>query len=184
MKYFSIIAMIVLYFLNSVNAQDNIQKNKIYRTWITFNNKPLQTEGVLYEIKDSSILVSSSVAIKDYSTDRVETLKFNINEIETIKIRRKNSVGRGILTGAITGFAVGGLIGLISGDDPPCPQGTWFCFRLTAGEKALITGIPFSIGGAGIGALVGSVKVNIPINGSIDNYNKNKNELLKYSIKQ
>ena len=183
MKFISVIAIIALCFLNSVNAQDTVQKNKIYRTWITLNSEPFKTNGVLYEIKDSSILVSSSLVIRDYSTDRFETYKLHINDIDTVKIRRKNSIGSGVLIGAITGFAVGGLMGLRS-DDPPCPEGSWFCLRFTPGTKALLAGIPLSIGGAGVGAIIGSVKVNIPISGSIDNYNKNKNKLMKYSLKK
>jgi len=184
MKFFSVITIIALCFLNSVNAQDTIQKKKVYRTWISLNRESFKTKGFLYEIKDSSVLVSSSVVIQDYSTDRFSAFKLQINDIETIKIRGKNSIGNGVLIGAITGFIVGGLIGFISGNDPPCPQGSWICFRFTAGEKALLAGIPLSIGGAGIGALIGSVKIKIPISGSIDNYNKNKNTLTKYSLRK
>ena len=148
MKLFSVIAIIALCFLNSVNAQDTIQKNKIYRTWITVNSELLKPKGVLYEIKDSSILVSNSVLIQDYYSERFDTFKLHFNDIETVKIRKKNSIGNGILIGAFTGIAIGGLIGLMSEDDPPCSQGSWICFRFTAGEKALLAGIPFSIGGA------------------------------------
>lgn len=182
MKFFSVIAITVLCFLNSVDAQNTIQKNKIYRTWITLNSKPFKTTGVLYEIKDSSILVSNSLVIQDYSTDRFGTFKLHINDIETIKIRRKKRVGTGVLLGAITGFCVGGIIGLIDGDDPPCRS---FCvLRFTAGQKALMAGIPLSIVGAVAGAIIGSVKIKIPINGSMDNYHKYKKRLKKYSFKK
>ena len=184
MKFINVIALIVLCCLNSLNAQDTIQKIKIYRTWVSLNSEPFKIKGVLYEIKDSSILVSSSVVIQDYSTDKFEIVKLHINNIETIKTRRNNNIGRGVLIGAITGFAVGSLIGLISGDDPPCPSGSWICFRYSAGEKALMAGVPLAVGGAGIGALIGSIKVKIPINGSINSYNRNKNKLGEYPIKK
>ena len=172
----------VLCYLNSLNAQDTIRKNKIYRTWISLNSEPFNTKGVLYELRDSSILVSSSLVIQDYSTDRFETEQLYINNIETIKTRRKNRVWKGVLIGAVSGFAVGGLIGLISGNDPPCDPHSIICIRFTAGEKALIAGIPLSVGGAGIGALIGSIKVQIPINGNINDYNKNKNKLREYTF--
>ena len=177
-----VIVLIVLCCLNSLNAQDTIQMIKIYRTWVSLNREPFKIKGVLYEIKDSSILVSSSVVIQDYSTNRFKIVKLNINNIETIKTRRKNSIGKGVLIGAVSGFVVGGLIGLIDGDDPPCPTDSWFCMRFTAEEKALMAGVPLAVGGAVIGALIGSIKVKIPINGSINNYNRNKNKLKKYSI--
>ena len=170
--------------LNTVNAQDTIHKNKIYRTWISLNSEPFKTKGFLYDLKDSSILVTSSIAIQDYSVDRSGIVQLHINNIESIRTRRKNRVGKGVLIGAISGFAVGGLIGLISGDDPPCDSHSLICIRYTAGEKAILAGIPLSIGGAGIGALIGSVKVVIPINGSINNYNKKKDKLRGYTFKK
>ncbi len=179
MKYINVFALIVLCCINSLNAQDTIQKIKIYRTWVSLNSEPFKIKGVLYEIKDSSILVSSSVVIQDYSTDKFEIVKLHINNIETIKTRRKNNIGRGVLIGAITGFAVGCFIGLIDGDDPP---NTFL--GMTAEEKALFAGVPLAVGGAGIGALIGSIKVKIPINGSINSYNRNKNKLGEYPIKK
>jgi len=77
MKFFSVIAITALCFLNSVHAQDTIQKNKIYRTWIELNREPFKTKGALYELKDSSILVSNSLVIQDYSTDRSEYMTKN-----------------------------------------------------------------------------------------------------------
>ncbi|MCK4407749.1 MAG: hypothetical protein KAV44_08750 [Bacteroidales bacterium] len=179
-----VIALIVLCCLNSLNAQDTFQKIKIYRTWVSLNSEPFKIKGVLYEVKDSSILVSRSVVIQDYSTDSFEIAKLNINNIETIKTRRKNSIGKGVLIGAVSGLVVGVLIGLIDGDDPPCPSGSWICLRYTAGQKALMAGVPLAVSGAGIGALIGSIKVKIPINGNINNYNRNKNKLRKYTIKE
>jgi hypothetical protein len=183
MKFINVIALIVLCCLNSLNAQDTIQRIKIYRTWISLNSEPFNIKGVLYEIKDSSILVSSSVKINDYSTNKFEIVKLNITNIETIRTRRNNNIGRGILIGTITGFAVGSLIGFISGDDPPC-DGGWYCFSLSAGEKALGLGFPLAVVGSVIGASIGSIKVRIPINGSIDSYNSSKNKLRKHSIKK
>jgi len=182
MKSINVIALIALCCLNSLSAQEPTQEIKIYRTWVSLNSEPFKIEGVLYEIKDSSILVSSSLVIQDYYKDRFEVTNLHINNIETIKTRRKNSIGTGALIGAAAGFAVGGLIGLASGDDPPCPQYSWFCFRFTAQEKALGAGALLAVPGTVIGAVFGSVKVTIPINGSMDRYNRNKNTLREYSI--
>jgi hypothetical protein len=183
MKFLNVIALIVLCCLNSLNAQDTVQKIKIYRTWVSLNSEPFKIKGVLYEIKDSSILVSSSVVIHDYSTDRFEMVELHINNIETIKTRRNNNIVKGFLIGAITGFAVGGFIGLELMEESPC-QGSGFCPHFKPVEKALISGVPLAVGGAGIGALIGSIKIKIPINGSINSYNRNKNKLGEYPIKK
>ena len=89
----------------------------------------------------------------------------------------KNNVVRVALAGAVTGLVAGGLIGLISGDDPPG------LFSFSAEEKALLFGLGMAAGGAGIGALEGLVKIKIPINGSMENFKRNKSKLKKYAIR-
>lgn len=167
-------------------AQDVTQKKKIkvYKTWISLNNSPHKIKGALYEIKDSSILVSNHR--NPYATSRFETVNFPVNNIETIKIRKKNNVGSGVLAGAIGGLVVGGLIaGLLNDkDNPPCVGiGCDLASRLPASEgfTAVFLGVAC---GAGLGYALGSIKVKIPINGNIKNYNKHKDKLREYSIKK
>ena len=74
----------------------------------------------------------------------------------------------------MTGFIVGGFVGLVSGDDEP----GWFSF--TAEEKALILGVLGTAPGAIIGGIVGSAKVKIPINGSFEKYKKQKKDIEKF----
>ena len=61
-----------LLFINSnliLNAQGKSPKPKIYKTWISLNAAPFDVKGVLYEVKDSSVSVSNSLVVLDYSTD-------------------------------------------------------------------------------------------------------------------
>ena len=177
MKLINVIVLIALCCLNSLNAQDTIHKNKIYRTWVSLNREPFRFKGVLYEVNDSSILVSRSIVIKKNTIDRSEMANFNFSNIETIRTRKNNNIGKGILIGALSGFVTGGAIGLISGADPPDSY-----FRFTAGENAILSGIVLGIIGADIGGVIGSLKIKIPINGSINNFNSNKNKLRGYSV--
>ncbi len=172
MKTISVIILVVFCCLNSIHAQETIKKNKIYRTWVTLNSEPFKVKGFLYEINDSSISVMGFGMIKEYSTVRFQVVNLHINDIEKIKTRRNNSIGRGILIGAATGFVVGGFIGLVDGDDP---SGTFMA--MTAGEKAIMAGGILSIGGGVIGGLIGLLKVSIPIDGSVNKFNRNKNKL-------
>ncbi|MBK9036082.1 MAG: hypothetical protein IPL61_33365 [Myxococcales bacterium] len=72
--------------------------------------------------------------------------------------------GRGALEGAgiglLTGAATGAVAGLVDGDDPPCLDTDWFCFRFDAGEKAVVLGLAGgsvgAVAGLVLGALVGS----------------------------
>lgn len=151
---------------------------KRYKIWLTLNNEPLKSKGILYQSKESSILIAPFVNNRQLLSEKY-LVEFQIKNIETIKLRKNKKIGNGILIGAITGLAVGGLIGLISGDDPP---EQWFAY--TAGEKAIIIGTTFAIGGAGIGAALGSIKIKVPINGNYAVYKKNTNKLRKYSFKK
>lgn len=178
------IVVFVLFGLNISNAQDAVRKPNVYRTWVTFNDRPLIKEGFLYGVEDSSILVANSLMTKYYSPNDYHESELFIPEIKTIKLRKNNSIGKGMLIGAVAGFAIGGILGIASGDDPPCNSGMLFCYRLSAEEKALITGLPLSLGGAGLGLILSSFKVKIPLNGSMANFNKNREILRAYAFKK
>ncbi len=180
MKTIILIAFIGLCCMNSLNAQDSIQakdsnqKIKIFRTWVSLKSDPYKIKGVLYQIKDSSILVSNSANKKDYSMGQFEVVEIQISNIRKIKIRRKNSMVNGIWIGALSGFVVGGVLGLMSDDSD----------YMSSEATAIYGGAFFAAIGSGVGGLLGLIKIGIPINGSMDNYNISKDKLRKYSIKK
>ncbi|MEM8894885.1 MAG: hypothetical protein AAGC88_09925 [Bacteroidota bacterium] len=182
MKFVSLTIVIMTTSLSTLSSQEIVQTHKPYRVWISQFNQPLSAQGILYQLNDSSILASNPWTVKDYTTEDLEIEEINISGIETIKLRRKNRVGRGAWIGAVSGFVVGGLIGLISGDDPPCPRGAWFCLRSTAEEKAISAGTGLAIVGTAVGSAIGAIKVKIPINGNQYRYTYNQDKLRKYSI--
>lgn len=175
-----VIGFLVLYCLNSLNAQDTIKRQKIYRTVIYLNDEPGTIKGVFYDIGDSTILVSQSLVFKGRSAYMSEIAELNIIKIKRIEIRKNSSIARGFLIGALSGLAVGGLMGLIDGDSPP----TQMMFSNTAEQKAIILGVPLGIIGAIIGGQIGTIKVKIPINGSIKTFHDNHNRLKKYSYRK
>jgi hypothetical protein len=186
MKRPVLITVVFLCFHFLLNAQgDSIKlwlssdtaRKFIYKTWISLINRQNTIKGVLYEVNDSSVFVSNSLLKKDYSIGKYNVTKISFSNIDLVKTRMKNSVRRGALIGFVTGFAVGGLIGLISGDDSPG------ILSFSAKEKALLYGIPLAVGGTGVGELIGSIKIKIPINGSMDKFNRNKSRLKKYTIR-
>lgn len=186
MKKITLFALLLSYFY-CLSAQDDsakfltvkdINRFKIYKTWISvFNDSKIN--GILYEVKDSSILVSNSIMKQDYINGNFDLSQINYNRIDIVKIRAKNSVGKGTLIGALTGFAVGGMLGILSGDDDP----EEVYFASTAEQKAVGNAVVMSILGVGIGAIVGSIKVKIPIKGNMEDFNRSKNKLKKYTIR-
>ena len=148
-------------------------KIKIYKTWVTFMNNSLKYKGVLYEVNDSSITLSSSVEINDYFENNPETMTFQVINIKIISTRRNRNAVRGIWIGAVSGFGAAFLAGFI-GD-----RGNIY----SGGVYTFFFGIPMAAIGAGIGAIIGSVPFSIPIHGDMNRYYLRRKMLEKRSLK-
>jgi hypothetical protein len=175
----------------SQSQSDSITPNKIYTTWI--NSKKA---GALFEIKDSSVMVSNSLKAMDYYQGKYDVTRFDIRNISEIKTRKKGGVGMGALYGVIAGLVVGGALDLIyysswKDYDPPEAHGDWGQGLANAVVKspgyfaigASMIGVSCIGIGAAIGAAIGSAKITIPINGSREVYDQNRSALEKLSIK-
>jgi hypothetical protein len=178
MKHFSYIIIVFFCCISNSDAQKSNQRIKYYKTWVRYIDGSLKSKGILYELQDSAIIISNSLVVKNYPDGNYELTKINIQEIDKIRTRRTRNIGRGILVGAVSGIVIGGIIGLIDGDDPP---DTWFA--MTAGEKAAGGGVILGVFGGVAGGLVGTIRVNFKINGNIHTYRSKKKKLQKYSLK-
>ena len=167
---------------NSIDNQGGSQNIKLYNTWVYLSNEPYLVDGYFYAMKDSSILISDSNSKRDYFRSNFNTVELQIKDIKTIKTRRKGNKGRGVLIGALTGLAIGVITGFAVGDDPPCTGYYFICSPVSAETKAFLLGSTFAAVGAGLGALMGSMKVTIPLNGNTKNYHRHHSELKRYAI--
>ncbi len=142
-----------------------IKKSKDhYKTWVTSIDNSPNIKGYLSEVGDSLIIISDGLNYERQTID--------INNIKKIKFRKKGSVGRGMLIGALMGVFTGGISGYADGDDK---KG----FFRSREDKALMSGVALMVPGAIIGGIIGSVKIKIPFNG---NAMKQRDELLKYKL--
>lgn len=173
MKVFCVAIFFILSFFNIVLAQDYNKQHSKYKVWITLADKPYEVNGTLYELRDSTLLVSHYKTFSEFIVDDSPTIELHINNIDLIETRKRNRIGMGILIGAVSGFTVGGIIGLTRAADD----------EQTTGQKALIGGASLAIPGALVGLLVGSVKVVIPIEGNFIKYKDQRLKLQKYSTK-
>ena len=170
---------ILLLFSTGLHAQKSKNKNKVHKVWVSKIDNSKIIKGLLYDVNDESLKI-----IDKHSTE----ISINATDIEIIKIRRKGKIGNGVLIGALSGFVTGGLIGLVSGDEPDetvdygWPFGEVTHEGEKAGEKALLYGIPLAFVGSGVGAIVASKKNQILINGDINNYKKHLVLLKSYSM--
>jgi hypothetical protein len=91
-----------------------------------------------------------------------------------IKLRRKGAVGKGAGIGFLSGVAIGSILGFASGDR------SFFTKETKAGLGAIYIGAV----GTGVGAIVGTGKKKIPIDGNVETYITQLNSLTNYALKQ
>lgn len=185
MRDFLALLIFVLYGINVVNAQDSLSNNKVNpQFWFTVYSNPgldsstTKIVSKLYEVKDSSVVISKSSKLAEYYKGNFEVMQLNYNQIKSISYRNSHNIFIGMLVGGLSGLLAGAIIGQGEEDDDPSGM-----FSQTAAEKAnndmvVCTGI-----GIGIGALASFMNVSIPIKGRYINYAKNKTLLEKKSVK-
>ena len=148
-----------------------------YKCWLygSFNFSCKSCKVYLQNIDDTSLTIS----IAKQGNSFLDTARINktisISNIDKLKIRKKGSVGKGMLIGAATGFAVGGLLGFMGIPDYGVLD------ELPPGENALAGGFVFSIPGIVIGGVLGSLRVKIPINKNQDLYQRQKPVIARYA---
>jgi hypothetical protein len=180
MRTLIIIACLIIYgFHNSVEAQSPlpVETNPVKST-ITLNTGSGNMRGALFLLKDSSILMSNSLVKEDYIKGNYVVAELYIDDINLISAERLVGPGGGALLGAVVGMGVGALAGRI-GAGPPPYEGF--------GNLSKISYWLFIPAGAAVGAVTGamicSIKIKIPINGSMENYNRKKKKLGRSTVK-
>lgn len=164
---------LLLLFSSSLQSQNS--NNKAHKVWISNVNNSKIIKGTLNEVNNESLIIMDKHS---------KEITIDVSKINIIKIRRIGKIGKGILIGSLTGLATGGIIGIISGDDPDktvdagWPIGTYTVEGQKKGEKALIYGVLLGLAGGGTGALIASKREKIIINGSIESY-KSQIEFLR-----
>ena len=160
----------------SISAQQSTrQKTRYYEVWISFFDSETVYKGILYEVSDSSVLISDIVPLQNHPAGSEFLKEFSYSNIENIKARRLKSVGRGTVIGAGIGAGAGLIAGIsLYGE----------AILMFAGTPALVMMFPAAAVGAGAGALVGLVKDRFPIESDIDNFNLYRSSLQAYSLQQ
>jgi hypothetical protein len=177
-----IIACLIMYvFHNSVEAQSPLPlKSNPVKSEITLYSGSDNRIGALFLLKDSSILVSNSLVEEDYIKGNYEVAELYIDDINLISTKRRGGPLHGALLGAVVGAAAGVLTARIISGPPPYSgyyigPGPEFGYALLGSAGA--------VAGATTGAIIGSIKIKIPINGSMENYNRKKKKLGKSTVK-
>jgi len=141
-----------------------------YKTWLSIKDYPIKVKGSLYKANDFSITLIPDIYIKQGDYFNKEGTIITANQINIIKIRRKGNIGKGIAIGASSGFVIGFIYGLIWTQDNPSEVPY---MKTPPVINGLSAGIVFALPAAAIGAVIGSIKIKIPINYSQEKFNKN-----------
>ncbi len=182
MKNIALMVLVLLFIAPGLHSQNKKEKIKVYKVWVTKIDGS-NVKGFFYAADEQGITISRSITL-----DESDLVLVEVENISLIKIRRKGAVGKGAGIGFLSGAAVGAIIGFAEGDDDPiCSSfvfGT-FCFEgSTAGEKAVGGAIGLGVIGSGVGAIVGTGKKKIPIDGNTNTYITQLNSLKNYTLRQ
>jgi hypothetical protein len=175
-----ILILIFLLFSTMVFAQAEKAKIKIYKTKVKLMNNKKVIKGTFYAFTDSIIMLIDAKTTHDIINGRFQFHEVPVGNIKNIKVRRKGQIGTFALLGVLAGAASGTVLGLIQGDDlTPCNR--WGgC--LSAGDKAIMYALPFSIIGAALGGIIGAPHKHFVINGNSENFKTHQEKLDKYAI--
>jgi len=179
-----VLIIIVAISLKALNAQNEIQGKRFFKTWIYLKDEPKNVYGFIYDVSDSAIVVSDSDLRKDYFKGNIAFKTINFKKIRLFTCRRNNVIARSLLIGALIGIGSGVAGAYISGDDPPCYNSGWFapCFRYTAKQKAEFSAPVLGFVGAAFGVL-GAVKLRIKINGDYSKFSRVKKRIKRRAVK-
>jgi hypothetical protein len=138
-----------------------------------------KTEGILYQVKDSSLLICRDIFsgnFRSFPNNKLNLEEIPVKGIWTLELRRKNVIGKNALIGALTGIVVGVGSGYL-----PKKENSGAVQYLPK-EKAIIRGIILGITGIIAGEAIGSaLTIRIPINGDAQVFKNNKTILQKHS---
>lgn len=185
MKTLFVLSWIMFFSMQPVQPQDTLHAKRAQPMfWIHYiqdsslavNNRRLVCR--LYATADSSLIVSKTSMLAEYARNDFKTIMVPVGRIHSIDYRNTNNIFIGMLAGGLTGLAVGFIIGTEEEDDP---ADTWL-FYMSAEEKAAGDMVMGTLIGLGLGTLLGTIRITIPIRGNQSSYVKNRGLLDEKSV--
>jgi hypothetical protein len=165
---------------------------KYYHAWvvpylsktgkINYSDQQKKTiHGILFDVRDSSLLITNTVQKKNLYRGSYSIMEFDAGDIGKLILQRNGTRYTGVAIG-LTGLAVGLTIGTIVANHQGEAHGT--------GESLSrgLTVMSITLVGTGVGILIGIIvdhnaKKRIPIEGSREPFERNKERLKTYSLK-
>jgi hypothetical protein len=180
----SIITLIFLFCIaGSEKAKSQPQKShKFYRIWLTRMSDSMVVKGILYDVKDSALIVIESGISALRSNGKAVIIGYPVSDIKSIKLRRGRTFFRNFALGTAAGLVVGAFIGIDSETNDK--QDFLDDLKLTTSEKIFGMAGVMLVPGMILGAVSGLNKDEIHIDGNYASYLNNKEELKKMAYYQ
>jgi len=158
--------------LDAYSMPKEIEPIQIYKAWV---NKTDNTKlyGLLYHVQDTTLRISEWDNEEPYDLNKFNYIDVNAHEIGIIKVRKKGKQRRTAIAGASFGFVIGLVVGLQDEGGLIGP--------LASGIGG---GIALGAVGYGVGTGIGAIRINIPINGSAEQFKANQARLKEYSYRK
>jgi hypothetical protein len=206
MKQIFFSAILLAIYISSFGQDDSGQRIKKHvpsmATIHTIEGKTLK--GWFYRLNDDQVVLlhakNKNFRLAGLAKTNENTINIGVDQIQSISLRKKNSVLKGALIGLGVGVLTGTVIGLASGNDPVEPYysssqdpygiGNFFVslnnsFAMTAGEKAMVGAIGLGTSGAIMGIIIGAIaKKKFIIGGKKELYHDLQGDLMKRLVVQ
>ena len=176
MKQISSLVVLALLAANSF-SQEGRQPKRITLKVSVVDSIQRVDYGYLAGLADSGIVMTKAPVIFDHSLKGTNANTIAYQNLSQVTIKRKGSVGRGILFGAIGGMFVGGLVGYISYKPMNC-QDALICWDFGPGYDAAAGASLGTLAGGIAGGIIGALARKTFIIGG----KRNKFEHLKESV--
>jgi hypothetical protein len=151
------------------------QKSKIHRTWVYLMNDSEEISGYLYEVNDSSISVSDSENIDDYSAGNFNYINVPVDNIKLIKTQAVDQNETINALGGLTIICLRVLDAMAQFEDTQVHLPFYIEIPLT------VIGVGFCV--LAVVDYAGSYRHTVIINGSSEKFFKNRSYLANRSIK-
>lgn len=170
MKHIILFSIISFFFSKPLVFSQKSEKEKVYRIKVYQTNTKKKLKGYLFQVKDTSILVSLTHPPKGGSILEIPSSKIN-----KLKARKVGTVAKTAVLGALAGGTVGVLISIDYAAESS--------FKRTEPMWMLINGVIFAIPGAILGPFFGAEsKKKFDIGGNQDLFRQYEADLRKLSI--
>jgi hypothetical protein len=168
------ISMLILSFcvFNSFTQEKVTLNKKLYETRVSMSIEPGRLNGILFEVKDSSILISDARIRNQYLSGNFNVTEIDFRNLEYLHIRNQNSRKNGVWIGGGITATLSILAIHYTLKDVPEVRNIF-----------LLVGVPsMAITGAGIGYLVGLIPARFPIQGSFENFDWHRTNMQRRSL--